>query len=75
VVDSHPEYEKAWYALFMVGKLPGRLGAKGELSKAEADAATRVAYEKLLELYPKCKAAAAASSWLESKSAQRGGAQ
>lgn len=66
VVDDYPGHPMAWHALFMVGRSYEDLKESGVLSKSEADARIKAAYEQLLRDYPDCKAAKYARRWLSS---------
>jgi tetratricopeptide (TPR) repeat protein len=64
VVDGHPEYCYAWYALYMVGRNYQDMGSSGLISKSEADMKAKAAYQQLLEKYPACAAAKYVEQWL-----------
>jgi tetratricopeptide (TPR) repeat protein len=66
VVDDYPDHSLAWHALFLVGRNYEDLKESGVLSKSEADARIKAAYEQLLRDYPDCKAARYARRWLSS---------
>ena len=64
VVDNYPTYGLAWSALFNIGSNYQQMSKAGLISKSEADAKTKAAYEQLLVKYPDCRAAIAAQGWL-----------
>ena len=64
VVDDYSGYRLAWSARFMIGRNYEELKESGALSKSEADAKIKAAYQQLLEKYPNCKAAKIARRWL-----------
>jgi len=65
LVDNWPEYEAASSALFAVGLGYQRLKQAKVMTESEADAATRAAYERLLQDYATSERAYAARSWLK----------
>lgn len=69
VVDNWPGYEYAWNAQFLIGHNYEDLKKSGVISKSEADAKIKAAYEQVLEKYPACPAAKPARRWLS----QQGG--
>jgi len=64
VIDEFGGYRMAWNAQFMIGRNYEDLKGSGALSKSEADARIRAAYQRVVERYPDCKAAKAARQWL-----------
>jgi TolA-binding protein len=64
VVNDYPDYDRAWYALFMVGRNYERLQKAGAVSKTQAEQQIKAAYKQLLEKYPDCETANIASRWL-----------
>jgi len=64
MVDDYPGYDTTWNALFLNGRNYENLKKTGALSRSEADANTKAAYELLLDRYPDCKAAKYARYWL-----------
>jgi tetratricopeptide (TPR) repeat protein len=65
VVDDWPDYEKRWYAVFLIGNTYHKLGDSGDVEKSVANDHTQAAYEQVLKEYPDCQAAAAAQNWLK----------
>ena len=63
-VSDVQNFEYAWNAQFMTGRIYEKLVKSGSMSESEADPLIRTAYETLLEKYPNCKAAKTASNWL-----------
>jgi tetratricopeptide (TPR) repeat protein len=64
VVDNWPDYERAWSALFRVGRCYREMGQAGLMPKSQADSLTGAVYQQLLEEYPDCKMAGYAGRWL-----------
>ncbi|MBW8036704.1 MAG: tetratricopeptide repeat protein, partial [Planctomycetes bacterium] len=64
VVESFPDSKYASSAQFQIGECYRNMTKKGELSKAAGNVAMKTAYKKLIQDYPKCKAAAAARTRL-----------
>ena len=65
VVDNWPDYQYAWGALFKVGRIYEKMKKSRLISKSQADAEIKAAYEQLLEEYPNCKGAEHARHWLD----------
>lgn len=65
IIDNYPLYGEAWNALFMIGDNYQKMAKAKLISGSLARAQTGAAYRQLLEKYPGCKAAKAASSWLK----------
>jgi len=70
-----PDYKYAWHIQFLVGYNYEKLGDRGIISKSEAMARTRAAYELVVQEYPDCPAAKAARNWLEHHPASDKGEQ
>jgi tetratricopeptide (TPR) repeat protein len=64
IVDSYPTYSMTRSALFNIGRSYQRMGRAGLISKSDADAKTKSAYEQLVARYPDCKFSATAQKWL-----------
>lgn len=64
VVDTYPQYEYAWHALFMVGQTYESMGKTGVMPQAEADVQIKAVYKRILEEYPDSMAVMHASNWL-----------
>jgi len=65
VGNDWPDYEKRWYAVFLIGRSYDKLGDSGDIEKSVANAHTQAAYEQVLQEYPDCQAAEAAQNWLK----------
>ena len=64
ILDDWPDYENAWSARFLIGFSYEKFGKTGAIPRSVAIAATRGAYERVLQDYPACPAANAARNWL-----------
>jgi tetratricopeptide (TPR) repeat protein len=64
VVNDYPMYRRTWHALATAANTYDRMKQKGLVSAEEADPKIRGAYLQLLEVYPECRAAKAARTWL-----------
>lgn len=64
VVDTYPNFETAWNALFTIGRNYEGLKESGAIPKSEADLKIKAAYEQLLERYPSCPGTEHARRWL-----------
>ncbi|MCK5641664.1 MAG: tetratricopeptide repeat protein, partial [Gammaproteobacteria bacterium] len=69
IAENWPSYKRAWHAQYLIGYSYERLKKGGVTPKEEADAIIEAVYTQLLEAYPDCPAAKAASSWLRSNAA------
>ena len=73
IVETWPDCKRVWHAQYLIGCSYERLKKGGVVPKKEADAIIEAAYTQLLDAYPDCPAAKAASSWLRSNAAARKG--
>ncbi|MHC4529605.1 MAG: tetratricopeptide repeat protein [Planctomycetota bacterium] len=64
VLDDHPDFEKAWKALFQIGLSYEDLKKTEAIDESEADTKTKAVYEQLLEKHPSCHGADHARQWL-----------
>lgn len=64
VLDDHPDFEKAWNALFHIGLNYEDLKKSEAIAESEADTKTKAVYEQLLERHPSCHGADHARQWL-----------
>jgi len=62
---KEPEAEYNWHVQFLIGQLYQQMRNNRLISKSEANERTQSAYEKVLDDYPSCPAAAAARDWLD----------
>lgn len=65
VIDNWPDYQYAWHLQYMIGLTYKHLKETGAIPESEADPAIKAAYERVVKNYPDCKAAKAASAWLD----------
>ncbi len=63
-VDNSPGYEYAGHAQFMVGRCYEKLKINGDVDALLADEQTEIAYEKVVENYPKSQSYEYANHWL-----------
>ena len=64
VANDYPAHKLASYALFSAGRNYANMKALRLLSKSEADAGTKAAYQRLADTYPDYKATKQVRSWL-----------
>jgi len=71
VAEKFPDYDRAWNALFLVGRCYEDMQRTGAIDDSEAKSKIRAAYQELVEKYPDCKAARIAKSWLSKNNGDR----
>ena len=64
IAKTWPDFELSWHCQFLVGYRCNELKKAGELASSQADPQIQEAYTRLMERYPECPAASAASDWL-----------
>jgi predicted negative regulator of RcsB-dependent stress response len=67
VLRDYPGSRYDWSRLFMIGQCYENMIAAGQIEQSQAEPEIRSAYTKLLQVYPKCPAAAAAQNWLDGR--------
>ncbi|MBN2019039.1 MAG: tetratricopeptide repeat protein [Sedimentisphaerales bacterium] len=72
LADDFPDYERAWYALFLAAESYQGLKMTGAMPASEADLQTLSAYVRLLRIYPDCPVAAAAQRWVDKQKTNKG---
>lgn len=65
VVDEYPDYERAAYAQFVVGRIYEKMKNAGVITKSQANTRIKEAYENLLNIYPHSKWAQTAQEQLK----------
>ena len=65
VLNKWPNYEYAWNVQYLVGSTYQEMKHAGLISEADADTATRQAYEQLIAKYPGSQTAQIANRWLK----------
>ncbi|MFA5292199.1 MAG: tetratricopeptide repeat protein [Phycisphaerae bacterium] len=65
ILELYPDSGYAWNTQFMTAQVYENMRRAKIISGNEADGKIRIAYQRLLERYPNCKAAPIARKWLE----------
>ncbi len=63
--QDYPSHELIWHILFKTGDCYQELGKAGGISKEQAEAKAKAAYQQVVEKYPHCKAAPIAKRKLD----------